>query len=117
MTFAADIAETPSAISDELIEEAVSRLDIDARLEGLRRTLFLDVSLPDGAEDVRGQQPGRREVVPAGGRTQSAQPGLRSPAERRARKNGEHVPRGCDDDGAQLHPPRVAVRSTPRGRP
>jgi hypothetical protein len=54
MTFAADMAEPPPAISDELIEEAVNRLDIDARLEGQRRTLFLDVSLPRGAEDVHG---------------------------------------------------------------
>ena len=54
MTFATDMAEAPPAISDEMIEEAVSRLDIDARLEGLRRTLFLDVSLPRGAEEVDG---------------------------------------------------------------
>jgi hypothetical protein len=53
MTFSADMIE-PSAISDDLIEEAVSRLDIAARLEGQRRTLFLDVSLPRGAEDVQG---------------------------------------------------------------
>jgi hypothetical protein len=48
------MAESPPAISDELIEEAVNRLDIDARLEGLRRTLFLDVSLPHGSEEVHG---------------------------------------------------------------
>jgi hypothetical protein len=53
MTFGADMPEPP-AISDELIEEAVSRLDIAARLEGQRRTLFLDVSLPSGAEAVDG---------------------------------------------------------------
>jgi hypothetical protein len=53
MTFGADMAEPP-AISDELIEEAVSRLDIAARLEGQRRTLFLDVTLPPGADSVDG---------------------------------------------------------------
>jgi hypothetical protein len=53
MTFGADMAEAP-AISDELIEEAVNRLDIAARLEGQRSTLFLDVSLPSDAELVGG---------------------------------------------------------------
>jgi hypothetical protein len=42
------------AISDSLIEEAVSRLDMRARLEGPNRTLFLDVRLPHGAEDISG---------------------------------------------------------------
>ena len=49
----ADLLEPPT-ISDDLIEEAVNRLDIAARLEGQRRTLFLDVSLPRGAEEVHG---------------------------------------------------------------
>jgi hypothetical protein len=53
MTLAADMGE-PSPISDELIEEAVGQLDIAARLEGQRRTLFLDVSLPRGAEEADG---------------------------------------------------------------
>jgi len=53
MTLAAGVADQ-TAISDDLIEEAVSRLDIAARLEGQRRTLFLDVTLPRGAEDVHG---------------------------------------------------------------
>jgi hypothetical protein len=53
MTFTADMAE-PRPISDDLIEEAVGRLDIDARLEGQRRTLFLDVSLPPDADDADG---------------------------------------------------------------
>ncbi len=53
MTLATDMTEPP-VVSDELIEEAVSRLDIAARLEGQRRTLFLDVFLPRGAEDVHG---------------------------------------------------------------
>ena len=44
----------PLPVSDDLIEEAVSRLDIAARLEGQRRTLFLDVTLPRGAEDIHG---------------------------------------------------------------
>ncbi len=42
------------AISDSLIEEAVNRLDMTARLEGPNRTLFLDVRLPHGAEDIDG---------------------------------------------------------------
>lgn len=53
MTFAADVAGPP-VISDELIEEAINRLDIAARLEGQRRTLFLDVFLPRGADEVHG---------------------------------------------------------------
>jgi hypothetical protein len=53
MTLAAG-ATAPSTISDELIEEAVHRLDIAARLEGQRRTLFLDVSVPRGAEETGG---------------------------------------------------------------
>ena len=44
----------PLPVSDDLIEEAVSRLDIAARLEGQRRTLFLDVTLPRGADEVEG---------------------------------------------------------------
>ena len=53
MKFAEDMAEPP-AISDALIEEAVTRLDIAARLEGQRRTLFLDVTLPHGADEAHG---------------------------------------------------------------
>ncbi len=53
MTFAADTGEPP-VISDALIDEAVARLDIAARLEGQHRTLFLDVVLPRGADDVSG---------------------------------------------------------------
>ncbi|MGZ5985165.1 MAG: hypothetical protein ACXWK7_09505 [Caulobacteraceae bacterium] len=53
MRFAAVMTEPP-AISDELIEEAVARLDIAARLEGQRRTLFLDVTLPRGADEAHG---------------------------------------------------------------
>jgi hypothetical protein len=53
MTFAADMSGPP-VISDDLIEEAVSRLDVRARLEGQRRTLFMDVSLPREAEDMHG---------------------------------------------------------------
>ena len=44
----------PLPVSDDLIEEAVSRLDIAARLEGQRRTLFLDVTLPRGADEMQG---------------------------------------------------------------
>jgi len=44
----------PLPVSDDLIEEAVSRLDIAARLEGQRRTLFLDVTLPRGADEMEG---------------------------------------------------------------
>jgi hypothetical protein len=46
-------AET-QAIDDSLIEEAVSRLDLYARIEGPNRTLVLDVRLPPGAEDIGG---------------------------------------------------------------
>jgi hypothetical protein len=46
-------ADNP-AISDSLIEEAVSRLDLSARIEGPNHTLFLDVRLPQGAEDTGG---------------------------------------------------------------
>lgn len=53
MTDATDAAE-PGYISDGLIEEAVGRLDMSARLEGPNRTLFLDVRLPPGAEDIHG---------------------------------------------------------------
>lgn len=53
---ATPMLETPEspAISDDLIEEAVSRLDMSARLVGPRRTLFLDVTLPRGAEKICG---------------------------------------------------------------
>lgn len=44
----------PPAISDDLIEEAVSRLDLAARLEGAHGTLFVDVRLPRGADEIRG---------------------------------------------------------------
>jgi hypothetical protein len=44
-----------NTISDTLIEEAVSRLDMAARLEGPNRTLFLDVRLPKGADAIDGQ--------------------------------------------------------------
>jgi len=47
-----DVRESP--VSDTLIEEAVSRLDMAARLEGPNRLLFLDVALPRGAEDIDG---------------------------------------------------------------
>jgi|SRR6185312_5894282 len=53
MSPTADLLEL-QPISDDLIEEAVSRLDIAARLEGQRRTLFLDVTLPRGADEVQG---------------------------------------------------------------
>lgn len=45
MTPDADLMDPPS-ISDDLIDEAVGRLDILARLVGPRGTLFLDVWLP-----------------------------------------------------------------------
>lgn len=41
-------------ISGDLIDEAVSRLDLAGRLEGANRTLFLDVRLPRGADDIHG---------------------------------------------------------------
>ena len=53
MTIDPDLLE-PSAVSDDLIEEAVSRLDITGRLVRPRFTLFLDVRLPRGAEDIQG---------------------------------------------------------------
>jgi hypothetical protein len=49
-----ETAAGEGAISDTLIEEAVSRLDMKARLEGPNRTLVLDVRLPYGAEDIDG---------------------------------------------------------------
>jgi hypothetical protein len=48
-----DLLEPP-AISDDLIDEAVGRLDIAARLEMPRATLFLDVRLPREADGARG---------------------------------------------------------------
>ncbi len=45
---------SPSEVSDSLIDEAVMRLDMAARLEGPNKTLFLDVALPKGAEDIDG---------------------------------------------------------------
>ena len=45
---------SPPSISDSLIDEAASRLDMAARLEGPNRTLFLDVTLPLGAEEAGG---------------------------------------------------------------
>ena len=53
MSPAADLLDPP-AISDDLIEEAVSRVDMAARLVGARRTLFIDVTLPRAHEDIRG---------------------------------------------------------------
>ena len=50
---AADLLEPP-AVPDDLIEEAVSRLDMDARLVGDHRTLFIDVALPREHEDIHG---------------------------------------------------------------
>jgi hypothetical protein len=47
------MVESP-LISDDLIEEAVSRLDMAARLVGAHRTLFLDVALPRDAEKIQG---------------------------------------------------------------
>jgi hypothetical protein len=41
-------------ISSDLIDEAVSRLDMQARLEGARPSLRLDVSLPKGSEQISG---------------------------------------------------------------
>lgn len=46
--------QTTVPVSDSLIEEAVSRLDMAARLEGPNRLLFLDVALPPGADDIDG---------------------------------------------------------------
>ena len=42
------------AISDSLIDEATSRLDIAARIEGPNNILFLDAALPREAEEVGG---------------------------------------------------------------
>ncbi|MDB5459209.1 MAG: hypothetical protein JWO72_950 [Caulobacteraceae bacterium] len=42
------------SISDSLIDEATGRLDMAARLEGPNHTLFLDVRLPKGAEEIDG---------------------------------------------------------------
>ncbi|MEI9889770.1 MAG: hypothetical protein WDN45_03245 [Caulobacteraceae bacterium] len=53
MTPDTDLLDTPP-ISDDLIEEAVGRLDLVARLEGPHLTLFLDVRLPRGADDIQG---------------------------------------------------------------
>jgi hypothetical protein len=53
MSPGADVLEPP-VISDDLIEEAVSRLDIVPRQEGPRRTLVLDLRLPRNAEDIHG---------------------------------------------------------------
>ena len=47
-----DVKQSP--VSDTLIEEAVGRLDMTARLEGPNHLLFLDVALPRGAEDIDG---------------------------------------------------------------
>jgi hypothetical protein len=44
----------PGAISDTLIEEAVGRLDMTARLEGPNATLFLDATVPPSAEETGG---------------------------------------------------------------
>ena len=49
MTSDPELLDEPPPISDDLIEEAVSRLDILARLVGPRGTLFLDVWLPRDA--------------------------------------------------------------------
>ncbi len=45
---------SPPQISDSLIEEAVGRLDMAARLEGPNRTLFLDVKLPRDDHEAGG---------------------------------------------------------------
>lgn len=54
MTPDQDMLEAQVSISDDLIEEAVSRLDILARLVGPRGTLFLDVWLPRDASAAPG---------------------------------------------------------------
>jgi hypothetical protein len=41
-------------ISDSLIDEATSRLDMIARLEGPNRTLVVEVRLPRGGEEIEG---------------------------------------------------------------
>jgi hypothetical protein len=43
-----------ATISNSLIEEAVGRLDMAARLESPNHTLVMDVRLPRGAEDIDG---------------------------------------------------------------
>ena len=43
-----------STISASLIDEAVGRLDMSARLESPNHTLVMDVRLPRGAEDIDG---------------------------------------------------------------
>ena len=45
---------SPPSISDALIDEATGRLDMAPRLEGPNKTLFLDVRLPRGTEDIDG---------------------------------------------------------------
>jgi len=42
------------AISDALIDEAASRLDMTARLQSPNNSLVMDVRLPNGAEDIQG---------------------------------------------------------------
>lgn len=54
MTRNEDLLEAPSSISDEMIEEAVGRLDIMARLVGRHGALFLDVWLPSDASAAPG---------------------------------------------------------------
>jgi hypothetical protein len=49
MTPEPELLDDPSPISNDLIDEAVGRLDIMARLVGPRGTLFLDVWLPRDA--------------------------------------------------------------------
>jgi hypothetical protein len=45
---------SPAPISDSLIDEATSRLDMVARLESPNRTLVVDVRLPHGADEIDG---------------------------------------------------------------
>ena len=47
-------ASADDGISSDLIDEAVSRLDMEARLEGARPSLVLDVSMPGGADQIDG---------------------------------------------------------------
>ena len=49
-----DSPQPIAEISESLIDEATARLDMTARLEGANRTLFLDVGLPRGADDIQG---------------------------------------------------------------
>jgi hypothetical protein len=44
----------PPSISDALIDEATSRLDMAARLVSPNNSLVMDVRLPRGAEDIDG---------------------------------------------------------------